>query len=85
MGIRGRQIIAENLADLPVDDEDLNAEEQEALEETLIDQSSASSAIAELSDEISILHVLEQQAKNLVASGKDRKWDELFRPLQNEP
>jgi hypothetical protein len=42
-------------------------------------------SIAELEGEIIILQSLEQQAKALVASGKDRKWDELSRILQNEP
>jgi superfamily II DNA or RNA helicase len=85
MGIRGQQVLAETLADVPEDDDDLNAEEQENLEETLVDQATASRTIAELADEINSLKFLEQQAKALVASGKDRKWDELSRILQNEP
>lgn len=85
MGIRGQQILAETLAEVPEDDDDLNAEEQENLEETLVDQATASRTIAELEAEILILQSLEQQAKALVASGKDRKWDELSRILQNEP
>src|SRR6202041_1510462 len=35
--------------------------------------------------EIVILQGLERQAKAVVISGKDRKWDELSRILQNEP
>src|SRR6202521_4964611 len=85
IGIRGQQILAETLAEVPEDDDDLNAEEQENLEETLVDQATASRTIAELADEISSLQSLEHQAKALVASGKDRKWDELSRILQNEP
>ena len=85
MGARGQRILAETLAAVPEDDDDLNAEEQENLEESLVDQATASQTIAELAAEISILQVLEQQAKALVASGKDRKWDELSRILQNEP
>src|ERR1700730_1350859 len=85
MGGRGQRILAETLAEVPEDDDDLNAEEQENLEESLIDQATASQTIAELAVEISLLQVLEQQAKELVASGKDRKWDELSRILQNEP
>ena len=85
MGARGQKILAETLADVPEDDDDLNAEEQENLEESLVDQATASQTIAELVAEIGILQVLEQQAKILVASGKDRKWDELSRILQNEP
>ena len=89
IGIRGLTTRAEtlsgNFAEVPDDDDDLNAEEQENLEETLVDQATASRSIAELEGEIIILQSLEQQAKALVASGKDRKWDELSRILQNEP
>lgn len=85
MGARGQSTLTQNLPDVPVDDDDLNAEEQENLEETLVDQATASRSIAELEGEIVILQSLEQQAKALVASGKDRKWDELSRILQNEP
>lgn len=85
MGHRGQYILAETLAEVPEDDDDLNAEEQENLEETLVDQATASRSIAELEGEILILQSLEQQARALVASGKDRKWDELSRILQNEP
>ena len=35
LGVRGRPALAETLADVPEDDDDLNAEEQERLEETL--------------------------------------------------
>jgi superfamily II DNA or RNA helicase len=85
MGARGQSLLTQNLPDVPFDDDDLNAEEQENLEETLVDQATASRSIAELESEIMILQSLEQQAKALVASGKDRKWDELSRILQNEP
>src|SRR5271166_3472678 len=63
LGIRGQQILAETLADVPEDDDDLNAEEQENLEETLVDQATAASTIAELEQEIVILQGLEHQAK----------------------
>jgi superfamily II DNA or RNA helicase len=85
LGVRGRQALAETLASVPDDDEDLNAEEQEVLEETLVDDATAARTIAELEDEIRILVHLEQQAKAVVASGKDRKWDELSKILQNDP
>jgi superfamily II DNA or RNA helicase len=84
LGARG-QLIAETLEAPPEDDEDLNAEEQEQLEETLVDQATASRTISELEDEIRILQGLEKQAKAVVVSGQDRKWDELSRILQNEP
>lgn len=85
MSVRGARLLAETLADVPDDDDDLNAEEQEELEEALVDQATASQTINELEAEIVILEDLEQQARVLVASGKDRKWDELSRILQNEP
>jgi superfamily II DNA or RNA helicase len=76
---------AETLLDLPDDDDDLSAEEQETMEETLVDQATAARTIAELEQEIVILRGLEQQAKAVVVSGQDRKWDELSRILQNDP
>jgi len=79
------QLIAETVADVPDDDDDLNADEQENLEEELVDQATAAQTIAELEAEIVILAGLEQQAKALVASGQDRKWEELSRILQNTP
>ena len=85
LGIKGRRALAETLATLPDDDDDLNAEEQEGLEETLIDQATAAKTVAELEAEIVILQGLEQQAKAVVVSGQDRKWDELSRLLQNAP
>ena len=84
-GGRGKQFLAETLADAPEDDDDLSAEEQEGLEETLVDQATAARTIVELEAEILLLQGLEKQAKDVVASGQDRKWDELSRILQNNP
>jgi SNF2 family DNA or RNA helicase len=85
LGVRGRQAFAETLTTMPEDDDDLNAEEQETLEETLVDEATASLSISELEAEIHILEGLEKQAKAVVASGQDRKWDELSKILQNDP
>src|SRR5208283_1496141 len=85
LGIRGKEVLAETVGDVPEDDDDLNAEEQENLEETLVDQATASHTIAELEQEIVILQGLEHQAKAVVASGQDRKWDELSHILQEDP
>lgn len=85
LGIRGRHAFAETLARAPEDDDDLNAEEQENLEEHLIDEATAAKTVAELEAEIVILKGLEKQAKAVVASGQDRKWDELSKILQNNP
>lgn len=85
LGARGKSVLAETLAEIPDDDEDLNAEEQENLEEKLVDQATAARTIAELEAEIEILASLENQAKAVVASGQDRKWEELSNLLQNTP
>ncbi len=85
LGIRGQQVLAETIGVPPDDDDDVNAEEQENLEETLVSQATAARTKAELQQEIEILLDLERQAKVLVASGQDRKWDELSRILQNRP
>jgi len=85
LGIRGRTVLAETLAHIPEDDDDLNADEQENLEESLIDEATAAKSMAELEAEIIILQGLEKQAKAVVASGQDRKWDELSKILQNNP
>ena len=85
LGIRGKQVLAETLEDIPEDDDDLDATEKEILEEALVDEATASRTIGELEQEILILQGLEKQAKALVASGQDRKWDELSRILQNDP
>jgi hypothetical protein len=67
--------LAETLADstegpeLPEDDDDLSAEEQENLEETLVDDATAARTVNELEAEIVILKGLEQKAKAVVTSG----------------
>jgi superfamily II DNA/RNA helicase len=68
---------------LPEDDDDLNAEEQEKIEEEVVDLASAAQTINELEIEIETLKVLELQALQVVHSGTDRKWDELSRLLQH--
>ncbi len=83
LGARGRHVLAETMVEVPEDDDDLNAEEQESLEESLVDEATAARTISELEDEIRILEGLEKQAKAVVASGQDRKWDELSKILQN--
>src|SRR6266545_7357890 len=60
-GVRGQPVRAETLADLPEDDDELTAEEQETIEETLIDQATAARTSAELEQEIAILQALEHQ------------------------
>ena len=85
LGDRGKQLLAETVEKVPDDDDDLNADEQEVLEEKLVDQATAAKTVAELEAEIVILADLEKQAKAVVVSGSDRKWDELSKLLQNNP
>ncbi len=66
-------------------DEALPAGRYEALEETLVDQATAARTIQELAAEIVILEGLEEQARRVVHSGQDRKWEELSRLLQDTP
>ena len=89
LGDRGRRALAETLFEIPndgdFDDDDMNADEQERMEEELVDQASAAKTVEELEKEIAELEILEQQAKAVVQSGQDRKWDELSKLLQNNP
>jgi superfamily II DNA/RNA helicase len=85
LGIRGKRALAETIDAVPEDDDELTAEEREAFEETVIDEATAAKTVTELEAEIIGLQGLEQQAKAAVASGQDRKWDELSKILQNNP
>jgi superfamily II DNA or RNA helicase len=82
---RGQQFTTVTLEAPPEDDDDLSAEEQEDLEEKLVDTATAAETIAELEAEILILADLVEQARGVVDSGHDRKWDELSKILQNDP
>jgi len=87
---RGRAI-AETLLDVPTNgdvwdaDEEMAADAYEEYEEQIVDQATASRTIHELEAEIRILERLEEQARQVVRSGHDRKWDELSRLLQEKP
>ncbi|HCF05834.1 MAG TPA: RNA helicase [Desulfomicrobiaceae bacterium] len=60
-------------------------EDYEDFEEAVVDQATAAQTIQELEAEILILEALEEQARQVVHSGQDRKWDELSRLLQDTP
>ncbi|MGZ8219857.1 DEAD/DEAH box helicase, partial [Methylomagnum sp.] len=85
------QSIAEtlNLSGLPDDiwesAEALSSDQYETFEEAVVDQATAAQTIQELESEIVLLEGLEEQARQLVHSGLDRKWDELSKLLQNTP
>ena len=61
---RGQQLAAESLMEIPEDDDELNAAEQESLEETLVDQATASRTIAELETEILLLKDFSKNVEN---------------------
>jgi SNF2 family DNA or RNA helicase len=63
----------------------LPAGDYESFEEAVVDQATASQTLQELETEIVILEGLEEQARQVVHSGQDRKWDELSRLLQDTP
>ena len=76
-----------DIRDVPEDiDEaadEMLGEEYEELVEDVIDQATASRTIDELKIEIETLKVLEKQARKVVHSGQDRKWEELSHLLQD--
>ena len=67
---------------LPKDDDDLTAEEREEQEEEIIGTATAAGSPKELEDEIAILGDLARQAKKVLDSRRDRKWEELSGILQ---
>ncbi|MCL6641449.1 MAG: DUF3883 domain-containing protein, partial [Candidatus Rokubacteria bacterium] len=67
------------------DPDDLLDSEVEDIEEELVDAASAARTIAELEAEIVELTELQELARKVLASGDDRKWDELARLLTDTP
>lgn len=93
LGQRGRAL-AETLAgtgingvpeDIWESADALSPDDYETFEEAVVDQATAAQTIQELEAEILILEALEEQARQVVHSGQDRKWDELSRLLQDTP
>ena len=76
-----------NLNDVPDDideaEDELPGGEYEQWVEDVVDQATAAKTIQELEAEIHILAALEEQARRVVHSGQDRKWDELSHLLQD--
>ncbi|MDA8417183.1 MAG: helicase-related protein [Betaproteobacteria bacterium] len=66
-------------------DDSLPPEDYENLEEAVVDQATAAQTIQELEAEIVILEGLEEQARRVLNSDKDKKWDEMSNLLQNTP
>ncbi len=67
------------------DFEDKPDSEVEDVEEAIVDQATAAQTIEELKAEIEILKGLEKIAHRVLASGKDKKWEELSKILQDNP
>jgi SNF2 family DNA or RNA helicase len=67
------------------DDDDMPSAELEDTEETVVDQATAARTVKELEAEIVTLRRLEAMAGIVLASGQDRKWDELSQLLQDNP
>jgi superfamily II DNA or RNA helicase len=82
---KGQQFKRQMADEVPEDEDDISAEEQEDLEEKLVATATAAETIAELEAEIIILGGLVDQARGVVDSGVDRKWEELSSILQNNP
>ncbi|MCT7973811.1 helicase-related protein [Laspinema olomoucense] len=72
-----------NPEDWDDDFEESNSDEREATEEEVVDLATAARTIAELQTEIQCLEELEKLALKVRRSGKDRKWEELSKILQN--
>ncbi|MFC1334840.1 MAG: DUF3883 domain-containing protein [gamma proteobacterium symbiont of Clathrolucina costata] len=78
-----------NVKDVPEDideasDEMLGGEYEEWVED-VVDQATAAETIEELEAEIISLQALESQARTVVQSGNDKKWEELSSLLQESP
>lgn len=71
--------------DIYDDIDEYSGEEYENISDTVTDQATAARTIAELESEIQSLIQLEEQARQVVHSGQDRKWEELSKLLQNNP
>jgi SNF2 family DNA or RNA helicase len=86
----GGKVLAETYVEKASEDiwesaDDMAPEDYEEFEEEVVDQATAAQTIAELEAEVFTLGHLEDQAKALVHSGQDRKWEELRELLQNTP
>lgn len=78
-----------NVKDVPEDIDDASDEmlggEYEEWVEDVVDQATAAETIEELEAEIVSLQALESQARTVVQSGNDKKWEELSSLLQESP
>jgi superfamily II DNA or RNA helicase len=79
------EVLSTNISteDIWESSDSLSPDDYENFEATVVDQATAALTIVELEAEIIILDGLEEQAKTVVYSGQDRKWDELSNLLQS--
>ena len=84
LGGQGRRA-PDSFVAVPDDEDEMGADEQEQLEETLVDDASAARTITELEGEVLVLKALAQRALDVAGSQRDRKWEELSRILQDDP
>jgi superfamily II DNA or RNA helicase len=68
-----------------LDPDELLDSQVEDVEEQVVDAASAARTVAELEAEIDELTELQELARRVLASGEDRKWDELARLLVDTP
>ncbi|GHU44762.1 helicase [Betaproteobacteria bacterium] len=85
---RGQQLAETlNLNGVPEDiwesEDAMSSEDYEKFESTVVDHATAARTIQELEAEISTLAELEEQARKIVHSGQDRKWEQLSNLLQS--
>ena len=66
-------------------DDELSAEEFENYADAVVDQASAAKTIVEMQAEIFSLKSLEEEARAVVASSNDSKWNQLSAILQDRP
>jgi len=67
------------------DYDDASEEEANKIEDSFLDDATAAKTIAELETEIHTLNNLEVEAKQLLNSGIDKKWEQLSVTLQDNP
>ena len=85
---RGQSLI-DLFDDTPADEgiwdssDNLRAEEYENFEEEMVDKTTTAQTVKELEAEIAILEKLEEEAKQVVLSNQDCKWEQLSQLLQN--
>lgn len=88
-GMANSEILSKYDSDVPDDFEEafdeMPGDEFEQWSEDVVDQATASQTIDELEKEIISLKGLEQDAKRVVDSGEDRKWNELRKILLETP